>query len=447
MIGRGESGDRRVNQVLRVNRATTFVLRPEPPGQLSANEQVAIAAGSVYPLQSYAYADINGGFNGHIKVALRNSAPNGFNTWFVPSQAVQVEADGVVVYPHEDQESMPVLWINTGTLLKRRPLDSTLLNPNETVAVRRGQTYNLHSYAFADSQGNFNNHIKFAIRNPSDFVNGLSTWFVFTPHAFVTLDNDVVFPRQDPNGFVLRVTANTLFKRRPVDSGQLAANERVAASPGTTLVLNAYAFADAQGSFNGHIRFTLKYVKDDINGLNTWYVFQGHARVERSEVVVYPRPTSPPPTSPPPAPPPQYVGRPFRLPGNTSTFYTDQPIIPGGSFTWGEATRDATRIPPNQTIVNNIIGLARALQPARARLNRPFQINSWYRPPAVNAAVGGASQSQHLYGRAADIQVQGLSGRQVANALMLSWPGGIGIYSNIPNVVHLDTGPKRTWGF
>lgn len=415
------------------------MLRPEPPSQLSTNEQVAIAAGSNYPLQSYAYADINGGFNGHIKVALRDRTLNGFNTWFVPSNDAQVEADGVVVYPLEDQESMSVLWINTSTLLKRRPLDSTLLDPSETVAVPRGRTYTLQSYAFSDSQGNFNNHIKFAIRNSQDFVNGLSTWFVFTPHAFVTLDDEVVYPRPDPNAFMLRVTANTLFKRRPVDSSELAPNEQAPASPGTVLTLSSYAFADAQGPFNGHIRFALKYVKDDINGFNTWYVYQGHARVERAGVVVYPPPAPPPP--------PQYVGRPFRLPGNTSTFYTDQPIIPGGSFTWGEATKDATRIPENETIVNNIIGLAQALQPVRDRLNRPFQINSWYRPPAINAAVGGASRSQHLSGRAADIQVQGMSGRQVANAVMLTWQGGIGIYSNIPNIIHLDTGPRRTWGF
>ncbi|MGB5972079.1 MAG: peptidase M15A, partial [Nodosilinea sp.] len=105
-----------MNQVLRVNRPTVFVLRPEPPSQLAANEQAAIAAGSVYPLQSYAYADINGGFSGHIKVALRDRTIGGFNTWFVPSQDTQVEADGIVVYPQEDQETIPVLWINTSTL-------------------------------------------------------------------------------------------------------------------------------------------------------------------------------------------------------------------------------------------------------------------------------------------------------------------------------------------
>ncbi|HIK40714.1 D-Ala-D-Ala carboxypeptidase family metallohydrolase, partial [Thermoleptolyngbya sp. M55_K2018_002] len=134
-------------------------------------------------------------------------------------------------------------------------------------------------------------------------------------------------------------------------------------------------------------------------------------------------------------------------PGYSSTFYTDQPIIPNGNFTWGEATKNATRIPATKAIADNILALARELQRVRNQIGRPFQVNSWYRPPDVNSAVGGATNSQHLYGKAVDVQVQGLSGRQVANAVMLSWNGGIGIYSNMPNVIHLDIGPKRTWGF
>lgn len=438
------------NQVLRVNRATVFKLRPESTSSLQPNEQVAIAAGSTYPLHSYAYADINGPFNGHIKFALKDRTISGFNTWFVSSLDAQVEADGVILYPLEDQESMPVLWVNRDTILKRRPLDSTLLDPSERVNAQRGQSFNLHSYAFSDSQGNFNQHIKFAIRDAENFIQGRSTWFAFTPHSFVTFDGDVVFPREDPNAFILRVNRTTPFKRRPLQSSQLAPEEMITVSQGTTYVIAGYAFADAQGSFNGHIRFTFKYVKDDLAGFNTWYVFEGHAQVERGDQVVYPRPVTPPtpPTPPPPPPPtPQYTGRPFRLPGYESTFYTDQPIIPGGNFTWGEATRDATRIPPTKAIADNIIALARALQPVRNRIGRPFRVNSWYRPPAVNAAVGGATRSQHLVGNAADLQVQGMSGRQVANAVMLTWPGGIGIYSNIPNIIHLDLGPRRTWGF
>ena len=40
------------NQVLRVNRATVFKLRPEPADSLQPNGQAAIAAGSTYPLHS-----------------------------------------------------------------------------------------------------------------------------------------------------------------------------------------------------------------------------------------------------------------------------------------------------------------------------------------------------------------------------------------------------------
>ncbi|MBD2259745.1 DUF882 domain-containing protein [Pseudanabaena sp. FACHB-2040] len=424
-----------------MNRATVFKLRPEAASLLQPNEMESVATGSTYPLSSYAYADINGSFNGHIKFALKDRTIRGLNTWFVSSLDAQVEADSVVVYPFEDQESIPVLWINQPTALKRRPLDSSLLDASEQVSVPRGKTYSLHSYAFADSQGGFNQHIKFAIRNSVDFVEGRSTWFVYTPHAFVTFDNDVVYPPENPNALVLRVTQNTIFKRRPIQSSQLAPNEQAPASVGTLLVLNSYAFANEQGAFNDHIRFALKYVKDNISGFNTWYIYDRHARVEQAGTIVYPRPTAPPPP-----PQSQYVGRAFRLPGYTSTFYTDQPIIPNGSFTWGEATKDAARIPESKAIVDNILALAQELQKVRNRLNRPFQVNSWYRPPAVNAAVGGASRSQHLLGTAVDVQVQGLSGRQVANALMLSWNGGIGIYTQMPNVIHLDIGPRRTWG-
>jgi hypothetical protein len=170
-------------------------------------------------------------------------------------------------------------------------------------------------------------------------------------------------------------------------------------------------------------------------------VYDQHARVVLNNRVVYP-----PTTPPPPPPPPTFPGNRFTVPG-VGTVSSGQPIISGGNFTWGEATKDGSRIPANATIARDIIALARELQRARNQLGRPFRVNSWYRPPDVNAAVGGASRSQHLYGKAADIQVSGMSGRAVANAVLPWWRGGIGIYSNIPNVVHLDVGPRRYWGF
>lgn len=441
-------------QTLKITQDTVFKLRPEQASLLTAQELHPVAAGDSFAIQSYAYADINGAFRGHIRFALKDTAIRGLNTWFVYTLHVQVWQDGRLVYPQEDQVSLPILRITRDTILKRRPLQSSLLAPSEQFAIEAGRSFELQSYAYADAQGDFSSHIKFAIRNRQDFVQGLSTWFVYDQHAYVEYDGKIVYPPEDPKTLQLRILQNTLFKRRPLQSTQLPANEKHPVNQGSVWKLQSYAYADAQGDFNDHIKFALKYEKDYIQDLSTWYVYEGHARVEQKDVIVYPKPGSTPTPSPSPSPsptptptPPSYQGIPFKLPGSSSTFYTDQPIIPGGSFTWGEATKEASRIPATTTIVNNIIALARELQKARNQIGAAFIVNSWYRPPAINQAVGGVSNSQHLTGKAVDVQVPGFSGRRIANTVILWWPGGIGIYSSMPDVVHLDIGPKRTWGF
>jgi hypothetical protein len=421
---------------------TYFKLRPQQSVTLEDNEKVFVEAGSTYELHSYAYADpVLGSFSGHIKFALKDSSIQGFNTWFVFSAHVQIEQNGEVVYPIEDQVTIPVLWVTQDTIFKRRPVQSTALPPEDMAPVTRGSKYFLHSYAFADNQGDFANHVKVALRFEQDFIRGLSTWFVYEGHCYVEYDGEVVYPLEGPETLILRVTQNTVLKRRPLPAAELPADDVFPVRPGQTWRLQSYAFRDVNGDdFNNHVKFAFKYPQDAINGFNTWYIFNQHVQVEMAGRIVYPSSPMPPPQSP------VFSGIPFQLPGNTSTFYTDQPIIPGGNFTWGEATKNATRIPLAQNIVDNIIALARQLQRAREQVRRPFQVNSWYRPPAVNAAVGGASRSYHLTGRAADVEVSGLSGRQVASLVFSWWPGGIGIYSHLPNVIHLDTGPRRTWG-
>ena len=44
------------------------------------------------------------------------------------------------------------------------------------------------------------------------------------------------------------------------------------------------------------------------------------------------------------------------------------------------------------------------LEPARERFGKPIYVNSGYRCSIHNAAVGGASNSQHMRGEAADIR-------------------------------------------
>ena len=74
-------------------------------------------------------------------------------------------------------------------------------------------------------------------------------------------------------------------------------------------------------------------------------------------------------------------------------------------FTVREVTNGETRrIPTDDTIKQNIFTLAQELDKVREAWGSGVIVTSWYRPPAVNKAIGGASKSQHINGKAADIK-------------------------------------------
>ena len=90
------------------------------------------------------------------------------------------------------------------------------------------------------------------------------------------------------------------------------------------------------------------------------------------------------------------------------------------------------------------------LQCIREHFGKPITITSGYRTAAHNKSVGGAKSSQHLLGRAADIQVQGVSVEDVAayaESLLPGW-GGVGRYpvkaGRAKGWVHVDTRPNKS---
>jgi Peptidase M15 len=136
----------------------------------------------------------------------------------------------------------------------------------------------------------------------------------------------------------------------------------------------------------------------------------------------------------------------IQLPGIIKPVKCSDPIYVGSHFTWGEATKDGTRIPtetnfdgiiiPAAQITSNIVKIAKELDKIRVQFgNRPITVNSWYRDPVSNRDVGGVRNSQHLLGWAADITIDGYEPNEVAAKLISTWAGGLGDSNSF---THLD---------
>ena len=87
--------------------------------------------------------------------------------------------------------------------------------------------------------------------------------------------------------------------------------------------------------------------------------------------------------------------------------------------------------------------LVALLQGIRTHFGRPVIVSSGFRTAAHNHAVGGVADSQHCYGRAADIRIPGIRTEQLAAyaETLLPGTGGIGRYPS-KGFVHLDV--RRT---
>lgn len=77
--------------------------------------------------------------------------------------------------------------------------------------------------------------------------------------------------------------------------------------------------------------------------------------------------------------------------------------------------------------------LVDVLQRMRSAQGMPLRIVSGYRCPAHNAAVGGSSKSQHMFGRAADVPPGYATRRQWQDA------GATGMGLRDGKVTHVDT--------
>jgi uncharacterized protein YcbK (DUF882 family) len=111
---------------------------------------------------------------------------------------------------------------------------------------------------------------------------------------------------------------------------------------------------------------------------------------------------------------------------------------------------DERRIPKNPLVKQRIKKLAKELDKLQ-EIHGNINVNSWYRPKAINDAVGGASNSQHIQGWAADIYLSGKSTRaqrEFEQWLDENWKGGVGRGQAAgKGYTHVDLGSNRRWNY
>ena len=119
-------------------------------------------------------------------------------------------------------------------------------------------------------------------------------------------------------------------------------------------------------------------------------------------------------------------------------------------FTVGEVSQfSKQRIVYNEQHRKNVIQLAKILDEIRETWGKPIGVTSWYRPPAVNASVKGASNSQHITGSGVDIYPIGGDGRAFEKWLDRRYNRALGYGQRSgKSFTHLDlraTPPRIRW--
>ncbi len=154
------------------------------------------------------------------------------------------------------------LKILVDTLLKYRPIQSTLLPNEEVQPIRAGTVLTLHSFLPIED------HIRVAFSNQS--FHDRNTWYVSVFHAHVIQDGQSI----PLYGLQLKIARDTPLKLRTVQSAELADHERHWVPSGSLFFVHSYAIA------NDHLK--VAFLGHTFKDRNTWFAYAYHVSLYRN---------------------------------------------------------------------------------------------------------------------------------------------------------------------
>lgn len=108
------------------------------------------------------------------------------------------------------------------------------------------------------------------------------------------------------------------------------------------------------------------------------------------------------------------------------------------------AARRGLKNQPGATELANLRELvAQILDPLRESVGRPVVVSSGFRSVLVNRAIGGASNSQHTLGQAADFIVPGMTTQQVVDRIRALGLPFDQLIEEFGSWVHVSYGPRH----
>lgn len=234
--------------------------------------------------------------------------------------------------------------------------------------------------------------------------------------------------------YYLEITAPTIGKRHPVPSTSLEPKDKINLKEGVKLEIKTLV-VDSKTS---HVKVTLA-TPEFLGGI--LWIFRPHVRfIDETGALIERIPVTEHIIKPP-----ANKGKAFQLPGFSSTFYMNDPIVPNGEITWFEFTHSGERMPPTKQTVENILKIVKQAEPFFKKFNLKPILNSCYRPDPYNRRAGGASNSRHKIGLALDFWVEGYTDTKLYRMFDPVWNGGLGNYSYSETMIHLDAGQNRRW--